>query len=127
MKDGHFTKCFLWSETSELLSNPHSVQRRIHHKVAVRTLLEVNRVKKYYGRDSFLAKLFGREPTLVKAVDDVSFEVGTDEIFSLVGVMYLGKLCEIGHVESIFSPPYHHTPKRFSQRFPVPIPPNRKG
>jgi ABC-type glutathione transport system ATPase component len=82
MKDGHFTKCFLWSETSELLSNPHLVQRRIHHKVAVRTLLEVNRAKKYYVRDSFLAKLFGREPTLVKAVDDASFEVGTDEIFA---------------------------------------------
>ena len=91
LQNGHFAKCFRWEETFELLSKPRAVHERLHHRQAVQTLLEVDHVKKYYGRSSLTAKLIGRQPVLVKAVDDVSFEVWTDEIFALVGESGCGK------------------------------------
>ncbi|MCP4630226.1 MAG: ABC transporter ATP-binding protein [bacterium] len=91
LPNGHFAKCFRWEETSSSLSNPHAAAERSHRQQTVQTLLEVDQVKKYYGRSSLTAKLIGRQPALVKAVDDVSFEVWTDEIFALVGESGCGK------------------------------------
>jgi oligopeptide/dipeptide ABC transporter ATP-binding protein len=91
LPNAHFAKCFRWEETSALLSTPQAVHARSHHQQAGKTLLEVDQVKKYYGRSSLIAKLVGRQPAPVKAVDDVSFKVRTDEILALVGESGCGK------------------------------------
>jgi peptide/nickel transport system ATP-binding protein len=91
LPNGHFAKCFRWEETSQLISSPGAVEEKSYRRQEVQTLLQVDRVKKYYGRSSWLAKLVGRQSAQVKAVDDVSFKVWSDEIFALVGESGCGK------------------------------------
>ena len=91
VQNGHFAKCFRWEETSVLVSNSFAVHTRTPRQQAVQTLLQVDQIKKYYGRSSLPAKLVGRQTQQVKAVDDVSFKVRTDEIFALVGESGCGK------------------------------------
>lgn len=51
-------------------------------------ILEVRNLKKYFGKSS---GLLGRDATPVKAIDDVSFSIGTGEVFGLVGESGSGK------------------------------------
>lgn len=51
-------------------------------------ILEVRNLKKYFGNSSGLLK---RDSAPVKAIDDVSFSIGTGEVFGLVGESGSGK------------------------------------
>jgi peptide/nickel transport system ATP-binding protein len=55
-------------------------------------LLRVQNLKQYYSLgENFLEQLFGKEKEVIKAVDDVSFELYSGEIFGLVGESGCGK------------------------------------
>jgi oligopeptide/dipeptide ABC transporter ATP-binding protein len=54
-------------------------------------LLGFERVRKYFGGAGAVARLFGIGAPPVRAVDDVSFDVGADEVVALVGESGCGK------------------------------------
>lgn len=56
-----------------------------------KTLLEVQNLKKYFPIKLGLLKSLTKKAPLVRAVDDVSFKIGTGEVFGLVGESGCGK------------------------------------
>jgi peptide/nickel transport system ATP-binding protein len=54
-------------------------------------VLAAERITKYYGSGSRLARRLGLGAPPVRAVDDVSFDVGRDEVLALVGESGCGK------------------------------------
>jgi peptide/nickel transport system ATP-binding protein len=88
--DGHAARCLRWQTV--IASPPRSREARVPVVGGGGPpLVAVEHVTKHYGGASRLARRLGLGADPVHAVDDVSFDVGADEVLALVGESGCGK------------------------------------
>jgi peptide/nickel transport system ATP-binding protein len=89
--DGHHAKCLRWAVVLEA-PRPSEVRDATHRRAqASAPMLVAERVSKHYGGAGRVARWLSLGEAPVRAVDDVSFEVGRDEVLALVGESGCGK------------------------------------